>query len=142
MILLALALAAAAAGAVAPAIDGTEFAQLMIQQRVVIRVPLAAEQMVPQAPVRWVEKKGPKCLALSGLGGFAVRAPQVVDLYMRGGQRVRTRLEKQCTGVDLGYGFYLKPTADGHVCSNRDAIHARTGGQCGIERFTNLVPAR
>jgi hypothetical protein len=134
---------AAAASTVAPAIDGTDFAQLMIQQRVVVRVPLApVREAAPQMQMRWVEKKGPKCVGLGSLSGFVVRGPQVVDLFMRGGARVRTRLEKQCTGVDLGYGFYVKPNADGRICADRDTLHARTGGKCEVERFTSLVPER
>lgn len=132
----------AAVGGAAPTIDGTEYAQMMIQQRVVVRIPLAPAQAAPEAPLRWVEKKGPKCVRLSNLAGFVVRGPQVVDLFVRGGSRVRTRLEKQCTGVDLGYGFYVKPNADGRICANRDTLHARSGGQCEVERFTTLVPER
>lgn len=132
----------AAAGGAAPVIEGTEFAQMMIQQRVVVRIPLAPVQAAPEAPVRWVEKKGPKCVGINSLAGFAVRGPQVVDLFVRGGQRVRTRLEKQCTDIDLGYGFYVKPNADGRICTKRDALHARSGGQCEVERFTTLVPER
>ena len=132
----------AAVGGGAPAIDGTEFAQMMILQRVVVRIPLAPVQAAPQAPVRWVEKKGPKCVGINSLAGFVVRGPQVVDLFVRGGARVRTRLEKQCTGVDLGYGFYVKPNADGRICTKRDALHARSGGQCEVERFTTLIPER
>ena len=133
-------LVAAASGV--PTIDGIELAQLTIQQRVVVRVPLASARRVESVPVRWLEKKGPKCVGLEGLAGFVVRGPQTVDLFMRGGQRVRTRLEKQCTRVDLGYGFYIRPNADGRLCSNRDTLHARTGGRCEVERFTNLVPER
>jgi hypothetical protein len=135
-------LAATGSLAPAPTIDGTEFAQMTIQQRVVVRVPLAPMQSAPQIPMRWVEKKGPKCVSLNGLAGFAVRGPQVVDLFLRNGARVRTRLEKQCAGVDLGYGFYVKPNSDGQICKDRDMIHARTGGQCEVERFTSLVPER
>jgi hypothetical protein len=132
----------AAVGGAAPVIDGTEFAQMMIQQRVVVRIPIAPVQTAPEAPVRWVEKKGPKCVGINSLAGFVVRGPQIVDLFVRGGARVRTRLEKQCTGVDLGYGFYVKPNADGRICSNRDTLHARSGGQCEVERFTSLIPER
>ena len=141
MTMMAFVLLAAMSG-ITPSVDGTEFAQMMIQQRVVVRVPIAPVQMERQATVRWVEKKGPKCLGLNDLAGFVVRGPQTVDLFMRGGQRVRTRLEKQCTGVDLGYGFYVKPNADGRICADRDTLHARTGSKCEVERFTNLVPER
>ncbi len=132
----------AAASSIASAIDGTQLSQLTIQQRIVVRIPIAPVQTAPQTPVRWVEKKGPKCLEINSLAGFAVRGPQVVDLFVRGGQRVRTRLQRACTDVDLGYGFYIKPNADGRICRSRDALHARTGGQCDVERFTTLIPER
>jgi hypothetical protein len=141
MTMMVLVLLAALSGA-APTVDRTEFAQMMIQQRVVVRVPIAPAPTVREAPARWVEKKGPKCLGLDNLAGFVVRGPQTVDMFLRGGQRVRTRLERQCTGVDLGYGFYVKPNADGRICSNRDTLHARTGGRCQVERFMALVPER
>ena len=141
MTMMALVLLAALSG-ITPTADRTEFAQLMIQQRVVVRIPIAPVQAEPKAAVRWVEKKGPKCLGLNDLAGFVVRGPQTVDLFMRGGQRVRTRLEKQCTGVDLGYGFYVKPNADGRICADRDTLHARTGSKCEVERFNSLVPER
>jgi hypothetical protein len=133
-----------ATGAVAPAppVDVTDFAQMTIQQRVVVRVPLAPVQAAQQMQMRWVEKKGPKCVVLNNLAGFIVRGPQVVDLFMRSGARIRTRLEKQCAAVDLGYGFYVKPNNDGQICKDRDMLHARTGGQCEVERFMSLVPER
>ena len=141
MIPLVLALMAAT-GSVAPSVDGVELAQLTIQQRVVVRVPLASVQTAVPTPMRWVEKKGPKCVEVSSLAGFVVRGPQIVDLFLRNGARVRTRLEKQCAAVDLGYGFYIKPNSDGHICRDRDMLHARTGGQCEVEKFTTLKPER
>lgn len=142
MTLVTLVLFATAAGSVAPPVARTDYAQVTIRQRVIVRVPVVPIQTVQQAPLRWVEKKGPKCLGLDRLAGFVVRGPQIVDLFIRGGQRVRARLEKQCTAVDLGYGFYIRPHADGRICTNRDTFHARTGGKCEVERFANLVPER
>ena len=140
-LLIALSLVVSPAGSTV-AVGGTEFAQLTIRQRVIIHVPVTPLQPTPVAPMRWVEKRGPRCVALNHLSGFIVRGPQVVDLFMRGGKRVRTRLERECTAIDLGYGFYVKPNADGRLCVNRDAIHARNGGQCDVERFTMLVGGR
>jgi hypothetical protein len=121
---------------------GEQFAQLTIQQRVVIRVPmvpLAPEQI---RPLRWVEKKGPKCIASNTLAGAVVTAPRAIDLVTRGGPRLRAQLDGSCQGVDLRFGFYIRPNSDGKVCADRDAIHARTGGQCEIEKFRTLVPQR
>lgn len=125
-----------------PPADRVQFAQLTIQQRIVVRVPITPLQSTSQPAARWVERKGPKCIPLAGLGGFVVRTPQVVDLFLRGGQRFRARLERQCSATDLSYGFYVKPHADGRICADRDSLHARTGGKCEVERFTTLTMQR
>ena len=131
-----------AAAALAPEIDGEEFAQLTIRQRVVIRVPLVPVASEPLRPIRLVEKKGPKCLASNSLAGAIVTSTRTIDLVTRGGPRLRAQLDSACEAVDLRFGFYIRPNPDGQVCASRDSIHARTGGECGIEKFRALVPER
>ncbi|MFM9976655.1 MAG: hypothetical protein ACKVOP_01235 [Sphingomonadaceae bacterium] len=133
----------AAATSSAPALHGEVLlAQLTIRQRVVVRVPVTPTAATATPPtVQWREVKGPKCIAIANLAGAAVRGAELVDLYMRGGNRVRAHLD-DCDQIDLRYGFYLRPTSDGQVCGGRDRVHARTGGQCKIERFRGLVPKR
>ena len=123
-------------------LDGVELAQLTIQQRVVIRVPVVPMQRGTPIPFRWKEKKGPRCVATNLLGGAIVSAPDTIDLVVRGGSRVRAKLDNSCQSVDLRFGFYVRPNPDGQLCSGRDMIHARSGGQCEIERFRMLVPQR
>jgi hypothetical protein len=132
-------LALAALSALTPSAESVELAQMTIQQRVVIRVPIAPE---PTRPIRLIEKKGPKCLASNNLAGAVVTSARTIDLFTRNGPRLRAELDKQCQAVDLRFGFYIRPNADGQVCASRDTIHARTGGQCDIEKFRTLVPER
>lgn len=143
---LAAATAAVTAGTSdAPDLDGSQFAQLTIQQRVVIRVPMVPIAPPPPAavaPLRLVERKGPRCIASNSLAGAVVIAPRSIDLFTRGGPRLRANLDDACTMVDLRFGFYIRPNPDGQVCARRDTIHARTGGKCDIERFRKLVPGR
>lgn len=137
---LALMLLAAAAGesawpAEAPRI---QLAQVMIRERVIIRVPAAA------APpkIRWREKKGPKCMPMQSVAGAAILKAGRVDLIVRGGQRMRAELESGCTALDYYSGFYIMPPTDGQICAGRDTIHLRSGGECQIKRFRKLVPDR
>ena len=123
-------------------LNGVQVAQLTIQQRVVIRVPVVPMQQITPIPFRWKEKKGPRCVATNVLGGAIVSAPDSIDLVVRGGSRVRAKLDTGCQSVDLRFGFYVRPNPDGQLCSGRDMIHARSGGQCEIERFRMLVPQR
>ena len=123
-------------------LDGVEIAQLTIQQRVVIRVPMMPVQQATPVPFHWKEKKGPRCVATNVLGGAVVSAPDAIDLVVRGGTRVRAKLDNACQSVDLRFGFYIRPSADGQLCASRDVIHARSGGQCEIEKFKRLSPQR
>lgn len=128
-------LASVAAGAVG--VGGRfELAQLVIRERVVVRVPARA------APpkIKWKEKRAPKCMSAEGLAGAAVIEPDSIDLIARGGERFRVELAAACPGLAFYSGFYLVPSADRMICAGRDAIHARSGGACLIKRFRKLVP--
>lgn len=136
---LALMTAALAAPAAPGAGDAVELAQLTVRQRLIVRVPRMAP-VPPPAPVRWVEKKGPKCIPAADLAGALVSERNRLDLVLRGGRRVRAELEDECHGLDFYRGFYVKPAADGLVCADRDAVRARGGDKCPIDRFRLLEP--
>ena len=98
-----------------------QVAQLIVQQQIVIRVqrPGARVRSIRRQST-WIEKKGPKCVALDGLAGALILQPDAVDLVLEGGERVRARLDDDCPALDFYAGFYLKPTKDGKVCAGRD----------------------
>ncbi|AYJ86194.1 hypothetical protein D3Y57_09740 [Sphingomonas paeninsulae] len=91
---------------------------------------------------RWIEKKGPKCVPTTGLGGFAITTPDSIDLFLKGGLRYRAHLEDDCPSIAFYSGFYIRPTEDGRICVGRDSIHSRAGGQCEIVKIRTLVPQR
>lgn len=121
--------------------EALQYAQLIIRERVVIRVPAQAAKSTP-AKMKWKEKKAPRCLPMSGVGGAAVIEEDSVDLILKGGQRIRARFESSCEALDYYSGFYILPTKDGRICADRDSIHTRAGGECQITRFRLLVPDR
>ncbi len=145
-ILLALAAPAAAAlsDAPAPDMDGVQFAQFSIHQRIIVRVP----RMVPRptgptsraqvAPLAWKERKGPKCVAVGDIAGAIIGPPGSVDMLMDNGTRLRARLDGDCKPLDYYPGFYLKPAADGLICRDRDVIRMRSGASCEIDDFKSL----
>lgn len=126
--------------------SGADYAQLRIQQRVIIRVPaLPAPTLpipLPRAQVTWREKRGPSCVPLNALAGAAVTQKDAVDLYLRGGERMRAKLDDDCPALDYYVGFYVLPTKDGQICADRDVIHTRSGGQCEIVKFRKLVATK
>ncbi|HZF43221.1 MAG TPA: hypothetical protein VEZ48_07405 [Sphingomonadaceae bacterium] len=97
---------------------------------------------VPQPPTRWNEGRGPKCIARSEIVGASVDAQKSVDFILRDRSRHRALLQRSCPALDYYGGFYLKPTEDGKICQDRDAVHARSGGECEIDRFRKLTPAK
>lgn len=119
-----------------------EVAQMMIQRRIIVRVPAMPPPPRTLRPIRWKEVKGPKCVPLSQLAGAAIGQDDTVDLFLRGGARLRARLDDDCPALDYYSGFYINPSADGQVCQRRDMLHTRAGQQCRVERFRLLVPDR
>lgn len=115
-------------------------AQVIIRERVIVRIP--SRVMAEQRITRWREKNGPKCIPLQGIAGAVLIDPETVDFILPGGPRVRAKLEASCPALDYYSGFYVRPGDDGMICADRDAIHARSGGECEIERFRKLVPKR
>jgi hypothetical protein len=112
-------------------------AQITIEQSLIVRVP----RRTPPKPLKWKQKKGPKCVAMAAIAGAAVVADDAIDLVLRGGQRLRARFSSRCPALDYYSGFYILPTQDGRICADRDMIRTRAGGQCEIERFRKLIPA-
>ena len=141
--LLLLSLAAPAA-----AVDETRVTRLTIRERIVIRVPRVAPAgtapvgrtpLPASKPLVWRETKGPKCIPAQGMAGAMITAPKQVDLVLMGGKRVRAKLDGDCKPLDFYGGFYLRPSADGMICADRDSIKMRSGASCGIDNFKTLV---
>lgn len=135
----ALILACAAAGWTASpqaARAAPQFAQLTVEQSLIVRVPRRS----PTKPLRWKSKKGPRCVSMSAIAGAAVVAEDAIDLVLRGGRRLRAQFSSSCPALDYYSGFYILPTEDGKICADRDVIRTRSGAQCEILRFRELIP--
>lgn len=122
-----------------PARRAVEVAQLTIRERIIIRVPrMPVVQAAPARPVVWRERRGPRCVAAQTLAGALVTARNQVDLVLIGGRRVRAKLDGDCRPLDFYSGFYVRPSADGMICADRDAIRVRSGATCEIDEFKLL----
>lgn len=126
--------------------DPVQWAQLTIEQRVIIRVPMARKGKVParitkKAADAWDEKKGPRCVALRSIRAAAIVVRNGVDLILADQHRYRARLEKGCDAAAFYSGFYVEPDEDGSLCSGRDELQARGGTSCAIDSFKRLIAA-
>ncbi len=120
--------------------DRIKLAQIVIQRQTIIRIaPVLISVPRAPTPLVWKEKKGPKCIQMNSLAGLSITQQNSIDLVIRGGQRVRARLEKSCPSIDFYSGFYIKQNKDGRICQDRDLINSRTGSACQIDKFRTLV---
>lgn len=131
---------------------GFEIAQMTIEQRVIIRIPMhrvrpgppnerpTVDDRSPPPPVRWVEHDGPRCVKIRRLAGAIITSPRGVDLVLRGDDRLRARLGRGCRPADLYSGFYIQPSEDGALCAGRDKVLARSGAECEITELLRLSP--
>lgn len=125
--------------------DSAGEAQVMLHERITIRVPRMSGAPLQRvvAPQRdWKERKGPKCLGMTQVAAAAITAPAAVDLLMVDGRWMRARLDGDCRSADFYAGLYMRPGPDGQICARRDAIRIRSGARCMIDHFRSLTPRR
>ena len=82
----------------APAAEPVQWAQMTIERRVIIRVPMARKGKAPpradpHARDDWDEKKGPRCIALRSIRSASIIVREGVDLLLADQHRYRARLE-------------------------------------------------
>lgn len=119
--------------------QGTSVRRVAISDQRVIRIPLQSPaQPPPRADADVKETRGPKCVARSKIAGATLSSPKSIDLTLHSGTRLRAKLQNRCPAIDYYAGFYLNPTVDGDICADRDAFHARSGGECQIDVFNKL----
>lgn len=127
----------------APAAEPVQWAQLTIERRVIIRVPMTLKGKAPARvepdSEEWEEKKGPRCIALRSIRAASVIVRTGVDLILTDGHRYRARTERGCDSAGFYSGFYVEPDDDGSLCSGRDELQARSGMSCAIDSFRRLV---
>jgi hypothetical protein len=126
----------------APPEAGTRYAQVVVRQQIIVRVPRPAPGASMSAPVQWRESKGPRCIPARSVAGAALLGQNSVDLLLHDRSRIRVKLDNGCGGLDFYGGFYVNGTADGMICADRDAVRSRMGGQCGIDQFRTLTAVR
>ncbi len=123
--------------AMQPGIVGQTVTRLVVQDEVILRVPVQPHPFGPR--IEWVEKKGPKCIPAGIIRRAMLSGEGQLDFLLADRSRVRARLDEDCPALDFYDGFYLQ-LQDDRLCARRDAIHSRMGGSCTIEKFRQLVP--
>lgn len=122
--------------------------QVRIEQTLTIRVsprppgaqPIALTDL-PQngMPGRLEERRMGRCLPMSGIIGMQYGGDRRLILFMRDRRVVSATLESACHARDFYSGFYVARNADGMICSDREQLQSRSGANCSIDNFRQLV---
>lgn len=125
--------------------------QVRIEQHVTIRIgPRPAPMPMSSAmfeddfdggSVRFVERKIGKCVAVAGVAGVQPAPGNRLLLIMRDRRLVTASLKKGCNSRDFYSGFIVAASEDGMICTGRDQLRSRSGTNCRVEGFRQLVQA-
>lgn len=127
-------------------------AQVRIEQQVTIRIsprPLPLP-MTPQRFLsddfdsdgggpRWTERKFGKCMPIAGIAGVQPGPGNKLILILRDRRVVSASLDKACRSRDYYSGFLVAKNADGQLCTGRDELLSRSGANCQVNGFKQLV---
>jgi hypothetical protein len=111
--------------------------RLVVQEEVILRVPVIRPRRA--RPIRWEEKKGPRCIDPDQIVAATLGEERSVDFLLNDRSRIRARMDDDCPTLDFYGNFYIQPR-DEQVCAKRDEIRSRMGGSCRIEKFRRMVP--
>lgn len=122
--------------------------QVRIEQRITIRVaphrPQVRRNLMLDLPDRAVgrkfnERRMGDCLTVINIAGVQVGENNSLVLHLRDRRMVRARLERSCRARDFYSGFYLQNSTDGRLCVDRDTLQSRSGANCKLTRFRQLI---
>ena len=111
--------------------------RIVVRDEIVMRVRVIRPRIT--LPVRWVEKKGPKCIRSESVVAVALADESSIDFLLRDRRRIRAKMDSQCPTLDFYGDLYLQPEDD-RICARREEVRSRMGGSCRIERFRTMVP--
>lgn len=104
------------------------------------RIPVRPGGSAAKTPMP--RKGGKQCIAVSTVAGAQLYGDRAIELTMKGGKRWRMILAEECPGLSFYQGFYYEQKQAGQLCAGRDAVGARSGGECGIAAIVPVPPPR
>ena len=79
-----------------------------------------------------------RCVAMAGIAGAQLFGDSAMELSMRDGRRFRLFFARECQALSFYQGFYYRRQKAGQICAGRDAVGARSGGECPISSIIEL----
>lgn len=82
------------------------------------------------------------CVDVRRVAAAQVFGDAAVELTLQGGARWRMYFAQSCPALSFYDGFYYRRAEQGRLCAGRDAIIARSGGECAIASIMRIKPPR
>lgn len=79
-----------------------------------------------------------RCIAMDGIAAAQLFSDRAIELVMRDGRRYRMFFARECPGLSFYQGFYYRRARAGRLCAGRDAVGARSGGECAIASIIEI----
>ena len=95
-------------------------------------VPVSARPAPPRAGRN-------RCIGVDTIAGAQMFGDRGIELTMKKGQRYRMFFARDCPALSFYQGFYYRRAKAGKLCAGRDAVGARSGGECPI---ASIIPVR
>lgn len=83
-----------------------------------------------------------RCVKVAHMAGAVVIGDRAVELTMASGRRWRMAFARDCPALSFYQGFYYRRAEQGELCAGRDAVVARSGGECPIASIIPMTPVR
>jgi hypothetical protein len=83
-----------------------------------------------------------QCIQINTVAAAQLFGDRAIELTLKGGQRWRMILAEECPALSFYQGFYYQQRRAGQLCAGRDAVGARSGGECGIAAIVPVAPDR
>jgi hypothetical protein len=123
--------------------------QVRIEQTLTVRVAprsTARPIMLADLPqngisARLEERRMGRCVPMAGIAGMQYGGDRRLILFLRDRRVVSATLEKSCRARDFYSGFYVARNGDGMLCQDRDQLQSRSGANCQVDSFRQLVEA-
>lgn len=109
-------------------------AQSVFGDRTVGRVQTSAGPGSGEHPLAPVAGRR-RCIGVDHVAGAIVFGDRAVELSMSDGARWRMVFAQSCPALSFYQGFYYRRAIAGRLCAGRDAVIARSGGECLIGRI-------
>jgi len=108
-----------------------------------VLTPWERMNVAPGAPLE-IRPQPPRegrnaCIRIDTIAGAQLFGDAAIELTMKDGKHWRMFFAQECPALSFYQGFYYRRGKANMLCAGRDAIGARSGGEC---RIASIIPVR